>query len=366
MWPFSKKTPGTPALTLKTRVSEFWDWYSENAEKFYSIVEAKKCGDLQDEVIAAVNRWLPGMAWVFGPGENNEGHSFTLSGEGVLVKQFVAEYWLSCAPKLTGWTFHAARPPCESVKGFKLELDGSHSFDTKELWLFPSVNEDNQKIDLTVWHPLFGSISDNSKWTALFLLLDDVLGEHGTQNWIGEIKFASDSLKESMPIWELREFVQTIESTRGWKKHKPTDTYTGYKINAQGEHLRGDMLYLTSRLGGTVLDYLENEGPIDHPLPNLGVDFVFVSIGRAVIPEGQEVDFRAKIEDDLIEVLAQNRSGDSLGGGTGTKNCYLDLITYDGDESIKQIQQVLRKHGLPKETSIRYLTKDKSDKVASI
>lgn len=358
MWPFRKK----PAeLTLKTRVAEFWRWYAANAARFFSEIEDGHCSELQPEVSDAVDRWLPSMAWVFGVGENKIGHSFTLSGEGTLPKQFIAEYWNACAPKLDGWTFYASRQPSDNVRKFSLKLDGEHTFEPQELWLHLWIDDQSEKIDVTAWHPLYEKISDREKWTSLFLLFDEALGEHGSQNWIGEIKVADNALRESVPIWELPEFIDETAKSRGWKKHKPTDTYTSYSVKKQYEGFRGDVFVGTARYWSLIRDVMNAHVQVEHPCPKMGVDFVSVVFPSEILPKGQEVDFRATIEDEIIASFEKNRGGDTLGGATGTKNTYSDFIIYDSKESIQQIREILKRHGLPKETTIQYLTQDKAN-----
>ena len=115
-----------PQLTFKNRVTEFWEWYSGVAERFFETIEDGRCADLTDEVAAFMNKTLPGMAWVFGPGEKG-GHSFTVSGEGNLAKQFLAEYWHSRAPDIPTWTFYASRQPSppERLIDFAIRVGGN-------------------------------------------------------------------------------------------------------------------------------------------------------------------------------------------------------------------------------------------------
>ncbi len=68
-----------------------------------------------------VNELSPGFAWVFGPGADGIGHSFTLSGEGVIHRQLLALQWLSRAPVINGWTFYAARQP-GPISGHTIEI----------------------------------------------------------------------------------------------------------------------------------------------------------------------------------------------------------------------------------------------------
>jgi hypothetical protein len=357
-----------PVLTLKERVAWFWDWFAASADRFYATIEDKKCAELQPETSQAIDRWLPGMAWVYGPGENNTGHSLTLSGEGVLAKQFVAEYWLSQAPKLDGWTFYASRQPSDSFNGITLHLEkDGETFKPIEFWIVPYLDQDAEKIDISVWHPSIQRLPERARFMALFLMLDELLGEHGTQNWIGEIKFSEDQLKKAIPIAELRDVIQDAQRDHGWKKFTPTDTYSSYQLKEQeNEWLRSDTVAGSSRFFRLLSDYFDAEGPCEHPLPDLGVDLVFVAIPTQYFPKGEEVTGRGEIEDDLIAALEAEASGISLGGATGHQNCYIDLALLDGDRSLDIVRSVLRKRRVPKQTKIHFFTEDRASEVILI
>lgn len=364
MWPFNK--PADNQLTLKQRVTEFWKWFALNSQRFYATIEDKKCSELVDDVSAAIDRWLPDLAWVFGPGENKIGHSFTLSGEGILAKQFVTAYWLSQAPKITGWTFYSFRQQEETVRDFSLELDEHESFRPAEFWLFPYVNVQNERIDITVWHPSIHRLPDQPRFTALFLVLDELLGEFGTQNWIGEIKFSDAQLQKSVPILELREVIAETQAEYGWKKCPPTESHSTYRMPNQHEWLRGDTVVGGTRFYSLISEYLDAEGPCDHPLPGLGIDYAFVTIEAAHFPKGGEVAARGTIEDAVTDALESQAAGISIGGATGSNNCYLDFALYDGERSIQIVKQILRKHRVPKSTKIRFFTSDRAKDVISI
>ena len=113
---FKRSQPKKEELTFKNRVQNFWRWYAEVAPRFYQTIEAKDCPSLAGEVSTKVNEMLPGFAWVFGPGANGNGHSFTLSGEGDIHRQLLTMFWRSQAPEISGWTFYHARQP-GSVEG---------------------------------------------------------------------------------------------------------------------------------------------------------------------------------------------------------------------------------------------------------
>jgi len=356
------------SLTLRERVAWFWEWFSSSAGRFHEAIEEGRCVELQPETSQAVDRWLPRMAWVYGPGENNVGHALTLSGEGSLPKQFVAEYWLSQAPILNDWTFYSSRQPSSSFDRVVLHVERDHeTFKPVEFWICPYVDEQAERIDISVWHPSIGRVPEKVRLMALFLMLDELLGEHGTQNWIGDIRFADDQLKKSIPIGELRELIGEVQSQHGWRKHPPTETYSTYRLKERGHGWpRGDTLVGASRLFPLVGDYMSANGPCEHPLPGLGVDLVFVSIPTEHFPKGDEVKRRSEIEDSLVAALGAEASGISLGGATGCKNCYIDLALYDGECSLEIVKRVLKKHGLPRQSGIHYFTSDHARQVMRV
>lgn len=352
------------SLTLKERVAWFWEWFSASAGRFHETIGDHRCVEIQPETSQAVDRWLPHMAWVYGPGENRSAYALTLSGEGNVPKQFVAEYWLSQAPKLEGWTFHASRQPSASFENISLCLEKDHeTFRPAEFWVCPYVDEEAEKIDITVWHPSIRRVAEKARLMALFLMLDELLGEHGTQNWIGEIKFGEDHLGKSVPIAELREVIVDLQN-QGWRKYPPTDTYAAYHLKDQRSRgPRSDTIAGSSRCFQLLGDYFNADGPCAHPLADLGVDLVFVSIPMDHFKQGNEVNGRSAIEDDVIAALQAEAPGISLGGATGRQNCYIDLALYDGERSLKIVKKVLRKHRVPLQTKIHFFTSDRGREV---
>lgn len=328
------------------------------APRFYQTIEAKNCPSLATEVSARVDELLPGFAWVFGPGENGDGHSFTLSGEGNPHRQLLAAFWLSQAPKLSGWTFYAARQP-GPIAGQHLEIGGK-DFDPIQFWLTPTVDRDHEKVDITVWHPLLSDMEERERWTVLFLFLDEVLGEFGTQQWIGEIKLNDRRLTDSIPLEELHPFLKKLEHETDWKKHPPGKQGVVYKLGESGQKfLRGDTIAGSTTQEALIHDYLDADGELSDPLAGTGADYVFVSFDAGTLPRGEESASRGKTEDALDKALRAQASGQHLGGAVGTENAYIDLLLFDGASSLQIVKQVLNEHSLPPGTSLNYFAKEK-------
>ena len=347
--------PATPApTTLKERVAAFWQWYSAHAAEFYETIEQKECGSLQPSVSAAVDALLPGMAWVFGPGADGVGHSFTLSPEAHPYRRLVAQYWLSQAPKLPGWTFYSSRQAGKVVPGMSIRI-GEEVYKPEEIWVTPWVDEHYEMVDLTIWHAAFANAPENHRGLATFLWLDEMLSENDVFNWIGEIKFGDDKLSEAISLMELPEFIADLQAQRGWKKYPPSETYSSYRGPADKETaddedeeddeneseqtpaLRSDIVAGTTLLFRLVRDYPLEE----NPLAAWGADLMMIVLRTDQLPEGNQVAERGKLEDALDQMLRSNGAGMILGGATGHTNSYIDLAFYDGERSKQLVLDML-------------------------
>jgi hypothetical protein len=344
--------------TFKSRVESFWQWYAANAQRFYDTIEAKRCGDLTDEVSSKIDELLPDFAWNFGPTESGNGHAFTLTGEGNPHKQVLTAYWNAQAPKFSGWTFHATKQPSPGIMDCEMHID-SLVFKPAEFWLTPYVDNENEKIDITVWHPRFPEMDENTRSTVAFLFLDETLGEIDTENWIGVIDIGDQRLTHTIPLGELPSFVAKTREETGWKKGKPGELWTSYRGNdPQRGKLRGDIIAGTTSQFALVSEL--EDGALDpDPLEPWGADYVFIAFDSSVLPQGSEVDARADIEDALTSALSSAASGLVLGGAMGIEHAYIDLILFDGANSLDIVQRVLREMRLPSGTTIEFFAKSR-------
>lgn len=358
MFSLFKKRPPLETHTFKERVETFWHWYASGADRFYQTIERGQCADLAPEVSAKMDELLPGLAWVFGPGAHGVGHSFTISGEGVLHRQLLAIYCVNRAPQLEGWTFYPARQPGR-IEGIRMEFQGEN-FDPLEFWLTPTVNAESENVDLEVWHPLVPKLGAQALYSPLFLFLDESLGEFGTGQWIGAINIGNRRLADAIPLQELPAFIQKLQTDTGWRKLPPGEAATVYEFNApHPRQLRGDVLVGTTVHLPLLQDYLGSEGQLEDPLAGTGADFVFVAFPASFLPEGNQTDARAVVEEALEQALTEAQSGRLLGGALGQQNAYIDLLLFDGARSLDLVAQVLRKQSLPAGTTIHYFAKEK-------
>lgn len=335
---FGKKKPQP---TFKENVAEFWRWFPQVADRFYQTIESGQCESLAPEVSKVCDKLLPHLAWVFGPGENG-GHSFTVSGEGKFVKQLLAEFWHSQASQIPRWTFYASRQPGK-MDGIAIAVGGGESVDTDNFLVKTSVNEEHQVIDIVAWHPALQNVPADHHYQILFLLLDEALGEFGTEMWLGEIEVEPISAAPgTITLAALPAMIEKASEYYQWKKLSPLEAYTGYQVPTQSDTPRGDTVAGSTCIGSVLEEFLSNDGKLDEdPLAGTGAQLAYLAIDGSVFPDGQQVDVRANIEDALSEALEREDSGRTLGGAIGLRQSYIDLLLLDGDNSRRIVEGVL-------------------------
>ena len=331
-------------MSFKAGVAEFWDWYPQVSQRFFDTIESGDCEKLTDETVQFMAKHLPHMSWVFGPGEG-KGHSFTVSGEGIVPKQLLADYWCKQAKELPGWTFFSSRQPSENSP-MAISVGEQDQVDSDGFLVQSDVDDENQLLHIVTWHPALAKVPEEHHFQILFLLLDDALGEFGTQTWIGEIKIEpTPQGVETRTLTELPAYIEQVNRYHEWEKLPPPETYTLYQVDEQRDGPRGDTIVGTSIIPNVVGRYIHHQGKLpEDPLEGTGALLAYVAIDSKIFPEGKQSAVRGNIEDALDEALGAQLSGRTLGGAFGIKETYIDLLLFDGDESRQIVESTL--HGL--------------------
>ncbi len=337
--------------TFKDGVQNFWKWFPDVAQRFYATINEGNCEQLTDEVSQFMQENLPGLAWSFGPGEGH-GHAFTISGEGILAKQLLAVEWLRYAPEIEGWTFYGSRQP-GVLDSMRLDLGDAGSVDGSSLIIQTHVDDEAQAIDVVAWHPAFDSIPEDAQHQVLFLMLDEALGEFGTQTWIGEIKIeaVADDAPHVRRLEQLPDYIRSVEAYHQWEKLVPTESYSSYQLPEQYPGPRGDTLVGTTLLPHPFIDYIIGEGELeDNPLEGTGAELAYIAFDGTTLPEGDQANVRAMMEDAIDEALQEKGSGRVLGGAHGSEHAYIDLILFDGKATQELVLAQIDKLLIPSAT----------------
>ena len=351
--------------SFKIRVESFWNWYGTIGQRFYNTIEAGRCADLLDEVTEQVASDFPGFGWVFGPGAEGIGHSFTLTGSGNPHFQFLAEYWLSQANPIEGWTFYSHRQPKELSPKMQINIDELH-FVLGEFVFQCSINEESQALDIEISNPLFTRTDQNTQLYATYLMLDEVLGEYGTDQWIANLNTVPH-IGSGRSLMELRDAIHDLEIEKGWKKLPPTESGTVYELQpSESSFPRSDTIIGSTTHWKLIQEFLGAEGDLENPLLGLGAEYVYVEFPTSVLPQGEEATFRGEIADRIEDLLVQEATGHGIGGAFGAKNSYIDFLLFDPDRGLQIIQEEMAKLQLAGGSAIQFFASEKQNQTIVI
>jgi hypothetical protein len=352
---FGKLFKKPKELTFRERVDNFWTWFGTVAERLSGELKDKNTAVIAEEISERVDVLGPGFAWEVGP--EGDATSLTLTGEGNLHRQLLTQFCIERAPKINGWKFYPSRQP-DRTRAMELHISGK-VFDGKHIWVSPTVNREEEAFDLAVWHPEWQTLDDNQRWTMLFIFLDTQLGEYGTQQWIGKIEFSEAQLKEAIALPELPAFIDEVRTREDWKPMVPGEWIILYRLEPHNQFARGDIAIGQTKNNVLLKDYLRAEGMLDDPLAGTGADYIYLTIGIEHLPKGEEVSTRSTFEDALDDGLRRKGLGRLLGGATGSRFGYIDLLVYDGDKSIAAIERVLKEQNAPTGMHLHYFAMEK-------
>ena len=176
----------------------------------------------------------------------------------------------------------------------------------------------------------------------MFLLLDEALGEFGTQTWLGGIDIQPVAESDTTrALTDLPKFIEDVDNYHDWKKLPPPETYTVYECKEMGDSPRQDTIAGSSIIPRVVCEFIDQSPLPQPPLLGTGAELIYLVLDSEMFPEGQETEVRANIEDALDDALLKHASGRLVGGAFGIRETYVDLLLLDGNHSRQIVKQTM-------------------------
>jgi len=180
-------------------INAFWRWFSDHHRDVEAMLDRDDTAELSRQINAQIDHLSSQLAWEIGPGLV-EPYMFVFPTAGDSERKAAVGRIMEKAPKIERWEFHASRP----TRPFQREVqlpDRGLSFQTSD-WRFalkPSPQSD--RFELQIFDDRLGSVEEKTALTAVFILLDAVLGEDMVERWIGNIKvLPASSSRVSLPM----------------------------------------------------------------------------------------------------------------------------------------------------------------------
>lgn len=192
-------------------IDAFWRWWQTARQPLAKAIDERRVEEWTDPLSDHVYAIDPGLAWELGPGVKSA-HHLCVTSEGNAVLRVTAERWLSRAPAPDAlWEYYPARQPSRGDPKMTLEMGGVE-LDYDGFRVGIDVDETRRTVAVKVHHPKLGELSERQRSTAMFLMLDDWLGEDGVERWIGHAKHTLDASEAPEPRQALREAVDRLST----------------------------------------------------------------------------------------------------------------------------------------------------------
>lgn len=185
---------------FRSREQRFWDWFAQNSSRVRNL-EADQDAVLDDlaEALAQANR-----NFVFEIGPDESPRTLVISADGIAKHFSAVEKFVALAPEIPDWLVVAFRQPGDA--NAEISFAG-HTLTSADIWY--TCRQGGGKTDITLF--VRGIDEDNFEQMAgaVFLLLDNLLGEYVVGTRVGDIEW--DTLPDNAeaeglsPFQELRQ-----------------------------------------------------------------------------------------------------------------------------------------------------------------
>ncbi|CAM4049667.1 DUF695 domain-containing protein [Flavobacterium branchiophilum] len=220
---FLKRFFNTPEIPIQN-YQEFWNWFSENEKKFFTIVKDRN--NIQklffDILSDKLDQLHAGYFFACGMFDKNTAE-LIISAEGNIKNIIFVEELVATAPPLKKWRFTALKPQ-NNLNDINIQM-GGFEFSPSKVSFISTINHNfPDEIAITLLHDDY---SENNKQTisnGLFVFLEHYLGELKSATMIDEVRFENPKniTDDIIPIhklndyliWREKEFIEKYDAVR--------------------------------------------------------------------------------------------------------------------------------------------------------
>lgn len=335
-------------MNFNERASAFWSEFQSESKNILNTFQDSPHKAFEI-IVPIMDKVLASPVFEIGGPSTSEKLEINFSTRNHTLNLFLIEQLLKFQlTQQQDFLFNKYIPRKEAIyKTAQLAIGDEH-INFSDLKLRFDWNEESKKFECVFYLQAFNQISEDQCFEIISIILEQALG----QLWISQFIYIDSYLVEDDDSFvTLDNLVDAIEQKileNGLPKSPSfIEKYMSYNLEGLDKNnrfVRSDTIMGITRLSDLLDDYLQGvsqgEDGIYQTAMNLGAFPCFISFAHN---NQNAVDTRYDIEDQLIELLEHNNLAHLLGGATGEKNCYIDLIIYDKPATIKILQDYFGK-----------------------
>lgn len=184
-------------------IRTFWRWFLDHHLDIEAMLDRDDTDDeliLIQKINAQIKALSPKIAWEIGPGIVKPYMLVFPTSGGDESKTAVSRI-MEEAPTIEGWEYHCSLPARPFPPEIQL-LERGVTIRTSDWRFLLERSPGSDRFDLQVMSDELASFDERTALTAVFILLDTVLGEAMVERWIGDIRVSMESQK-GQPMLEI-------------------------------------------------------------------------------------------------------------------------------------------------------------------
>ncbi len=242
-------------------ITAFWEAWPDLREAIEHDLAAGEYGEGTAALTEYVEAIHPELEWDVRFGISAENALCLTSGDHRL--RHLAARWVDAAPPPDErWEFHPARPP---IGPELFELDGL-DIDPTEAQFFAELDPDAEHLSIMVSHPAFQGLDEANRFQATFRMLDDLLGEDGTEKWIDSVDASPVAPRNAAPLTDLVLMVDELAATatgERWIVFEPEDPRDPSSLDVNLALKRLDHIHATDYVSANL--HFDDEAGVGRP-----------------------------------------------------------------------------------------------------
>lgn len=201
---------------MENNARKFWDWFARNEAKYFflnQIEDEDEREEFLDELLVELHKYCENLYFEVG-GIPNEKQDLIISAEGNPDYYDKVEALVSAVPSLRHWNVIAFKPAREAgiIEHNNAKVDPDTSY------FFPLSSNKTDKLGVRVYVENYDPRYHDDFISALYWLLDNILGEKSNTKEIGYVDVADlSSYPDKDELIELTKLPKYIK----WQNSRP-------------------------------------------------------------------------------------------------------------------------------------------------
>ncbi len=159
----------------------FWKWFVEHSEELFNFEADQE--RIFDQLSIQLKKVHEDLTFEFGPIQADK-REFIVSADGIRAAFPIVQKLVAIAPKIDRWSIIPFRPP----KGLMNSIQfGDYILTPKDVWFKHETDAD--RIGLFMYVKNFCDDNEMQAKQAVFIMLDNALGEYNVETMVGFIEF---------------------------------------------------------------------------------------------------------------------------------------------------------------------------------